>query len=247
MSPDDPRHGSVAGYSAHRKAGEPTCRPCKDAVARYQADREKRRYLGDPHRSDAQPIVRRLRALYALGWTAEHIAKAGGWSRAESVHRLAQVKYVTSPTREKVYRAYAALSGKRGPSDATRARAVAAGYAPPLAWDDIDRDTAPQGLIKVRRGCGTRFGYHQHLRDKTPTCAACRSAHTAYALEQSSRPVDRVVVERLLKGETVRSRKAERDEAMRRWLAAGGSERALCEVHGWRHGRYGTREEGEAA
>lgn len=35
MSPDDPRHGTYAGYQAHRKAGELACQPCLKANAEY--------------------------------------------------------------------------------------------------------------------------------------------------------------------------------------------------------------------
>ena len=34
------RHGTRAGYLAHRRAGQDACRPCKDAHAEYQ-----RRYM----------------------------------------------------------------------------------------------------------------------------------------------------------------------------------------------------------
>ena len=33
MSPDDPRHGTSAGYQRHRKDGEAACGPCREAQA----------------------------------------------------------------------------------------------------------------------------------------------------------------------------------------------------------------------
>ena len=84
------------------------------------------------------------------------------------------------------------------------------GYAPPLAWDDIDDPTEmPRGLVNSRDDDG----------------------------------IDPVVVDRLLAGERVRSTNAEKVEAMRRWTREGGSEKALCDMHGWRAGRYVTRED----
>ena len=50
--------------------------------------------------------------------------------------------------------------------------------------------------------------------------------------------IDPVVVMRLLEGQRVKATKAEREAAMARWVADGGSQRELCEWHGWKHGRY---------
>ena len=58
--------------------------------------------------------------------------------------------------------------------------------------------------------------------------------------------VDDVVVERLLSGFRVPSTRAEKEETMRRHLAAGGSERDLCLRHGWKTGRYVVRQDGAA-
>lgn len=58
--------------------------------------------------------------------------------------------------------------------------------------------------------------------------------------------IDPVVVDRLLAGERLPSSQAEKVEAMRRWLAQGRSEKSLCDAHGWKYGRYVTREAGAA-
>jgi len=41
MSPDDPRHGTDAGYQRHRKDGEAACGPCRTAKADVQRKRRK--------------------------------------------------------------------------------------------------------------------------------------------------------------------------------------------------------------
>ena len=51
--------------------------------------------------------------------------------------------------------------------------------------------------------------------------------------------VDEVTVQRLLAGQSVPSSPAEKDEAMRRWVANGGSKRSFAVLHGWKEGRYG--------
>ena len=55
-----------------------------------------------------------------------------------------------------------------------------------------------------------------------------------------------MTVERLLDGQRVPSTVAEKHEAMAQWLAAGRSERSLCALHGWKEGRYVTRQDGAA-
>lgn len=57
----------------------------------------------------------------------------------------------------------------------------------------------------------------------------------------SDRP-DPVVVTRLLAGQRIDSTRAEKFEAMRRWLANGGSQRELCRMHGWGENRYVTKD-----
>ena len=41
MSPDDPRHGTTAGYQAHRRAKESACDPCRQAQAAASAARRR--------------------------------------------------------------------------------------------------------------------------------------------------------------------------------------------------------------
>ena len=64
MNPDDPRHGTPAGYQAHRKAGETPCRTCKDAqnvyMARYRAQR------GRSYEREKATNRARIRALWRL-------------------------------------------------------------------------------------------------------------------------------------------------------------------------------------
>lgn len=54
--------------------------------------------------------------------------------------------------------------------------------------------------------------------------------------------VDEVNVQRLLAGQRIQSTKAEKDEALKRWKAAGKSERSLCVLHGWKDARYGRED-----
>jgi DNA-binding CsgD family transcriptional regulator len=103
----------------------------------------------DPFRLDATGAQRRVRALACLGWTRAQIAEAAGLHEDGIGDVMAgQVTVVYRATDQGIRRAYDALSMKHGPSVHARRRAAAAGWAPPLAWDDnaIDDPTAqPQG------------------------------------------------------------------------------------------------------
>lgn len=103
----------------------------------------------DPFRVDATGSRRRVQALAALGWTRDHIATAGGLNEHGIGDVMSgKVTVVYRTTARGIRQAYDALSMRRGPSVRARNRAAAAGWPPPLAWDDesIDDPTArPDG------------------------------------------------------------------------------------------------------
>lgn len=143
MSGDDPRHGSTRGYSAGCR-----CDPCRKARNEDERNRRKRReVLGVRRLVDGTGTVRRIRALWAMGWRSADIAARCGWGSPQAISELAQPttarRGVFLGTAETVARVYDELCMTPGPSDMTRRRAVRNGYAPPLAWDDIDRDPEP--------------------------------------------------------------------------------------------------------
>jgi hypothetical protein len=93
--------------------------------------------------------IRRLQALRAIGWTLRDISEKGGvpWGSIDSLlfkHRATMTRSLNA----RVTEAYERMSGTPGPSETTRAKAVRAGWAPPLAWgDDIDDPAAtPNGV-----------------------------------------------------------------------------------------------------
>lgn len=47
MSPEDPRHGTEAGYQAHKRDREKACRPCTDAAVAARARRDGRRLIDE--------------------------------------------------------------------------------------------------------------------------------------------------------------------------------------------------------
>lgn len=83
MDPNDPRHGTAAGYIAHytRDGGNP-CRPCRDAHNAKKRERYRLAAYGrwNPY-MDAEPVREHVRSLMAQGIGARTIAKQSGVNR----------------------------------------------------------------------------------------------------------------------------------------------------------------------
>lgn len=148
MTPDDPRHGTYAGAVNHYLEGESACGPCKEAGAAYRRNRRSRLYLrrADALMMPARGTIRRLEALQALGWSMATISRLAGHSEYWA-YVIRKHERVHESTAFEIARLYEELSMTLPPETVytarTRATAKAKGYAPPLAWDDIDRDEAP--------------------------------------------------------------------------------------------------------
>lgn len=153
--------------------------PTPDEIAAWQADdaanadrrarkaaesarRRKRQYLGTaPTLTPATGLTRRVRALYAIGWTCADQAREAGVSKQQITRLLrGDFQRATPATVQRVTTLYRRLS-MTVPTDPPpagrgyvplheRARRDAArrGYAPPLAWDDdtIDDPNAEPDL-----------------------------------------------------------------------------------------------------
>ena len=142
MRPDDPRHGTYAGAVAHWLSDERPCAPCAKAETRYRKLRKLRHLKGEPPMVPSVGLVRRYEALLALGYTGPQISEAVGIS----VNSLRSVRYhgsdlVRATTFERFAAAYERLCMTVPDGQyARRARSIARsrGWAPPLAWDNID-------------------------------------------------------------------------------------------------------------
>lgn len=147
MSPDDPRHGTVAGYGQHHKTGTlPACDACKRAVAKYQANRELMKMRGQSHTVAARGTIRRIQALVALGWPMPLLSQRLGAAQPQTIQNLARKPHdarIRVATAAKISALYEELSMTIGPSTVSAARARNKGWLPPLAWDDIDNDREP--------------------------------------------------------------------------------------------------------
>lgn len=91
---------------------------------------------------------RRLQALMTLGWTSPQLADHLGWDPKEVWRKLSVRERVTATSAEQIAELYERLWDSRPPTprswQAVRAmtktlnNARRRGWAPPMAWDDID-------------------------------------------------------------------------------------------------------------
>lgn len=213
MQPDDPRHGEERGYFAHRVDGETPCDPCRRAHRVADAQRILRRLHGTPTTiglMPAQGARRRIEALNAIGWPNAEIANKAGWSSHATVWRMRTADTVRVATAQRLYKVYDELHMTPGPSELVRRKSTAAGFAPPLAWNNIDDDPHPdvaairkddrqavarKVAARPRPPCGTERGYQWHrarwrrlaeglwpLPPDDP--CGCRSAHRTHEAEK---------------------------------------------------------------
>lgn len=149
MSPDDPRHGTEAGCREHYRQSVPPCSPCLDAHRKANIVRQLR-----PHKVSALGPQRRIRALQALGWGRDKIAAELGYSNGGSIAYLMRSETMLVATANRIAEVYDRLSMivpvGAGP-DRARTWAKRHGFAPPLAWDDIDDPSERPNLGEERR------------------------------------------------------------------------------------------------
>lgn len=147
LSPDDPRHGTNAGYRAHHKWGVAICTPCRTAHAKQHQEFRNRRYLErlPTLLIDPAPTVRRIRALQAIGWPLGDIdAALGRPGKSSNIWKMLTQPSIHVDTAAKVEAIYDRLHMKPGPSSRTRGLAARRGWVPPLGWDDIARGVLAQ-------------------------------------------------------------------------------------------------------
>lgn len=159
MNANDPRHGTYAGYVAHTKDGDGHCEPCRSAARRYQAGRKWDQHTGSPRSVSALPTRRRLEALMALGWDMKSLAPLIG-AAPQMIHRWRIIESIYRHNHDRVARVYDQLSMRLPPTDTTaqkntvtriKSLATRNGYAPPLAWDNIDDPNETPKTTGTRR------------------------------------------------------------------------------------------------
>jgi len=208
ITADDPRHGSPAGYT--QGCREKCCERAKRAD-RYR--RERLAALGHEFTTSRETTVRKLRALMAMGWTADDIGQR--MRPRISGQAVRQFMALKTPCFTEVAARYEQvfdqLEGVLPPDDPwhrrTKNAAARKGWRRPDEWWDIERGLKSQPIEEYRAQF-ERF-------DETEVEYALQYHDFSHWLS----PV-------------------EKSEIVRRWVASGRSEASLCRLTGWREGRY---------
>lgn len=133
MTPDDPRHGTYAGYNV-------PCR-CEACVTAYNRYHRHLRYDHDRGLTRTVPSIgfrRRVQALQALGWPLSVIAAEMGGCDKRNVKQSCDSERVYRSKLQRLVEVYDRLSMRLGPSVRSRNLAQRNGWLPPLAWTNID-------------------------------------------------------------------------------------------------------------
>ena len=183
-------HGTLARY----KTGC-TCHPCRDANRKYVILRQ---LDGRPGHVAPMIAARKVRALIALGWSTTQIgARLGVTGR--QVWRISnpQSPAFERSTHDRVDAAYRAMcmtippettKGERISAVKARRHAERNGWAPPLAWDNIDNPhETPQG-VGFRKGHADPEEWLLLVRaGEDPERAATRLGVTVSAIAKAAR------------------------------------------------------------
>lgn len=129
--------------------------------------------------------MRRVRALYAAGHSLQEIVEESGVSRPVlSALANGHRDRIARETADAIAAAYRRLCMTPGSSRATARRAAQKGWAPPLAWTEIDN---PAALPDFTGHCGTLKGHRLHETCKIPICGPCRNVKAADTRERRER------------------------------------------------------------
>ncbi|GAA1138609.1 hypothetical protein [Nocardioides aquiterrae] len=267
IAPDDPRHGTRAGYQAHRRANEDACDACLLGRAREDKNLRYDRHRGVQLLYSAAETYAVLEPWLALGLTYGGIGSAAGIGGTHG-SRIGEQIRAGRPVRRATYLALATLteadldSRLKVYSGLTQARVfslMAAGHPlseMPIAstgkWRYSDMVT-----VGVARRVRDFYADHQTIPGRSaftrsrarlaghqPPAAWDDPGTLAWPLGWTSDlttvdEVDEVAVQRILSGEwRGPANRAERVEVIRRWTARGGSLNELARRTGWKTDRY---------
>lgn len=145
--------GTYAAFTRHKKAGEEPCEVCREARNKVHREYAKRWRAGSKNLTDSAVSVRKLKALSALGWSMREVfASVGASNGAQTIARFESRGKINIKTEAIINEAYKKLCMKVPPdnrfSRIMRGHARTKGYAPPMAWDNIeDLNEQPKGLL----------------------------------------------------------------------------------------------------
>lgn len=180
-------HGTNSCYGSGCR--EPECRKAHtEASAQFR--RAKAYGIWQPSAVDITGTRRRVEALATLGWSMRHLSSRLGWHPDRLSVMFTNQTSVSRANAQRIAALFDELCMSFPPErnkgervSASRARALARrrGYAPPLAWDDIDDpDEQPQtGATtgpRMLAPCGTLAAARRHYRRGERLDYACAEA-----------------------------------------------------------------------
>jgi hypothetical protein len=192
------------------------CGPCREHYSRYNKRREYLAATGRSLRVSARGTHRRIRALMALGYGLPHLAGELGIATGNLSKKFHQ-PYVLRTTHENIADLYERLAMAPLPTSRSAHRTRSIGRS--RQW------ASPMAWDDIDTD-DEPYGVGRGRYD--------------------TKTIDEVTVARLMAGWNAPANAAERNEAMRRWKAAGNSERSLCERLSWKQGRYDRPEKASA-
>lgn len=264
MSPDDPRHGTHAGAIQHWRDGGKPCEPCAVAARRLRKSADLDAHNGRPRTVELGDLAWRITKTTPLnqlcaqtGMNQARIIRYRNGGPTKKVHRRTRDRILQSRvqwTAVGIQRRLQALTclgwSMRVVSD--------------LAGVDMDalkrlRSRTEPKFVRLEFADAVIAAYDA-LHMKTPPNNKSTQRTLAHAARQpwvtplhwdnidtdpeppaalyDEPGVDPVVVMRLLEGVRVKANKAEKEAAMRQWVADGGSRAELARMHGWKAERY---------
>lgn len=152
---------TIAGIRWGRKIGDrtvPAKRVRMSTAAKLMAVEPRLELLADHALVAARGTVRRLQALQTLGWSLAQLAAELRVAET-NVSRTMREARVTAAKARQVVALYdrlwdvlppASTPTRRAMVARVKARAAAAGWVPPLGWDDIDTDPTPPAVPSAR-------------------------------------------------------------------------------------------------
>lgn len=141
--------GTKASYAVDKCR----CVPCADAWSRYEKARKWLAYQGKSLTVPSLGFRRRVEALMCMGWSQAYLAERLDMVNQQAVSaKCFRHKRIKRALHERMCELYDELHMKS--SDGPKANwlkmyAAGRGYAPPLAWDDIDDpNERPKGVLR---------------------------------------------------------------------------------------------------
>lgn len=184
---------------------------CRPIATRYVKLYRLRKARGFKARVPIGPSLRKVQALQRLGHTRASIAAEMNVSPQSLSNTLGRSR-IRSVTAARVDEMFWRLQMRIPPDTRetrkARAKAAALGWLAPMAYDDIEQGVVAEPERMSAKPKPDRFDLHE----------------ITYVMQYNDwqHPLSPL----------------EKSEVVRRWVAGGRSEAALCRLTGWREGRY---------